>query len=91
MVNLGYAEYITVALHILDTQRPLRLQRRPPTARSQRCLAQNFVFVESTQVHRGQIVSDGVTLRLDRLADDIMVPTRTFAKISEEAEAAYAF
>ncbi len=67
------------------------MQLRPPTTHSQRCLAQNLIFVESAQVHRGQIISGDAALRLDWLAEDTVVLTRTFAKMHEEAEAAYAF
>jgi len=67
------------------------LQLRPPTAHSQCCLAQNLVFVESTQVHRGQIISDDAATRLDRRAEDTVATTCTFAKIIEEADPSYAF
>lgn len=67
------------------------MQLRPPTAHSQRCLAQNLIFVESAQVHRGQIIPGDAAPRLDRRAEDTVATTRTFAKIIEEAEASYAF
>ncbi len=50
-----------------------------------------YVFVEERDLHRGQIVSEDVIARLDRLVEDTIVLTKTYAAIREEKEAAYGF
>jgi len=50
-----------------------------------------YVFVEERDLHRGQIVSEDVVARLDRLVEDTIVLTRTYTAIREEKEAAYGF
>lgn len=54
-------------------------------------VVQSYVFVEEKDLHRHQIVNDDVTLRLDRLVEDTVVLTRTYATIREAKEAAYGF
>ena len=49
------------------------------------------MFVGESDLHRGEIVSHDVLQRLDRLVEDTVVLTRTFASIREERDAAYGF
>lgn len=54
-------------------------------------VVQPYVFVGESDLHRGEIVSHDVLQRLDRLVEDTIVLTRTFASIREERDAAYGF
>ena len=54
-------------------------------------VVQPYVFVGESDLHRGEIVSHDVVQRLDRLVEDTVVLTRTFASIREERDAAYGF
>ncbi|WP_453985569.1 NADPH-dependent FMN reductase [Brevibacterium casei] len=54
-------------------------------------VVQPYVFVEEKDLHRNQIVSSDVIQRLDRLVEDTLMLTRTYAAIREEKEAAYGF
>lgn len=66
-------------------------QLRPILAYMKAHVVQGYVFIESRDVHRGSIISDDVTLRLDRLVEDTVVLARTYAQILAEREAEYAF
>ncbi|MDN5586731.1 MULTISPECIES: NADPH-dependent FMN reductase [Brevibacterium] len=50
-----------------------------------------YVFVEEKDLLRNQIVNDDVLARLDRLVEDTLVLTRTYASMREEKEASYGF
>lgn len=54
-------------------------------------VVQTYAFVEEKDLHRNQIVNDDVIQRLDRLAEDTIVLTRTYSEIREAADAAYGF
>jgi FMN reductase len=54
-------------------------------------VVQPYVFVEESDLHRGEIVSHDVLQRLDRLVEDTVVLTRTYASIREARDAAYGF
>ena len=54
-------------------------------------VVQPYVFVEESDLHRGEIVSHDVLQRLDRLVEDTVVLTRTYATIREARDAAYGF
>ena len=54
-------------------------------------VVQPYVFVEESDLHRGEIVSHDVRQRLDRLVEDTVVLTRTYASIREARDAAYGF
>src|SRR5699024_1404015 len=53
-------------------------------------VVQTYAFVEEKDLHRNQIVNDDVIQRLDRLAEDTIVLTRTYSEIREAADAASA-
>ncbi|MGO1908622.1 MAG: NADPH-dependent FMN reductase [Brevibacterium linens] len=50
-----------------------------------------YVFVEEKDLLRSQIVNDEVIHRLDRLVEDTLVLTQTYASIRDAKEAAYGF
>lgn len=54
-------------------------------------VVQPYVFVEEKDLLRGQIVNNDVIARLDRLVEDTLVLTKTYASIREAKEAAYGF
>ncbi len=66
-------------------------QLRPILTYMKAQVVQSYVFVESKDVHRSEIVSDDVTLRLDRLVEDAVVLSKTYSQMRAEREAAYAF
>ncbi|WP_435653802.1 NADPH-dependent FMN reductase, partial [Corynebacterium stationis] len=54
-------------------------------------VVQPYVFVESADLLRGEIVNHDVLQRLDRLVEDTVVLTQTYQKIRDEKDAAYGF
>ncbi|MGO2644268.1 MAG: NADPH-dependent FMN reductase [Brevibacterium sp.] len=54
-------------------------------------VVQPYVFVEGKDLLRNQIVNDDVIARLDRLVEDTLVLTQTYASIRESKDAAYGF
>jgi len=54
-------------------------------------VVQPYVFVEESDIHRNELVNDDVILRLNRLVEDTVVLTQTYAPIREAKEAAYGF
>ncbi|WP_455675390.1 NADPH-dependent FMN reductase [Pradoshia sp.] len=54
-------------------------------------IVQTYVFIEEKDFHRKDITNDDVLFRLERLVEDTVVLTKTFAKIREEQEAQYDF
>ena len=54
-------------------------------------VVQPYVFVEEKDLLRGQIVNTDVLARLDRLVEDTLVLTQTYASIREAKDAAYGF
>jgi FMN reductase len=54
-------------------------------------VVQSFVFIEAKDIHRGQIVSDDVSLRIERLVEDTVVLTQTYSQMRSAREIAYAF
>ncbi|WP_231442608.1 NADPH-dependent FMN reductase [Brevibacterium zhoupengii] len=54
-------------------------------------VVQPYVFVEEKDLLRGQIVNNDVIARLDRLVEDTLVLTQTYASIREAKDAAYGF
>ena len=54
-------------------------------------IVQTYVFIEEKDFHRGEITNDDVLFRIERLVEDTVVLTETYAKIREEKEASYGF
>ena len=54
-------------------------------------IVQTYVFIEEKDFLRKEIVNDDVLFRLDRLVEDTVTLTETYAKIREEKEATYDF
>ena len=54
-------------------------------------VVQPYVFIEEKDLLRGQIVNNDVIARLDRLVEDTLVLTQTYASIREAKDAAYGF
>ena len=54
-------------------------------------VVQPYVFVEEKDLLRKQIVNTDVIARLDRLVEDTLVLTQTYASIREAKDAAYGF
>ncbi|QHS23993.1 NAD(P)H-dependent oxidoreductase [Virgibacillus sp. MSP4-1] len=50
-----------------------------------------YVFIEEKDFYRREITNDDVLLRLDRLVEDTMVLSETYAKVREAEEAKYDF
>lgn len=81
IVTAGSARHYLTAEH----------QLRPILSYMKAQVVQSYVFIESSDVFRGEIVNDDVTLRLERLVEDTVVLTKTYAQIRAEREAQYAF
>ncbi|MFC4559422.1 NADPH-dependent FMN reductase [Virgibacillus kekensis] len=54
-------------------------------------MVQTYVFIEEMDFYRKEIVNDDVLLRIDRLAEDMVVLSKTFQEIREAKEAEYDF
>ncbi|WP_099332830.1 NADPH-dependent FMN reductase [Actinomyces minihominis] len=66
-------------------------QLRPILTYMKAQVVQSYVFAEGSAIHRGQIISDDVTMRIDRLLEDTVTLTNTYALMRQEREAQYAF
>lgn len=66
-------------------------QLRPILTYMKAQVVQSYVFVEAKDIFRGEIVSDDVTLRIERLVEDTSVLTRAYSQMRLEREAQYAF
>ncbi|RTR27851.1 NAD(P)H-dependent oxidoreductase [Robertmurraya yapensis] len=54
-------------------------------------IVQTYVFIEESDFHRKEIVSDDVLFRIERLVEDTVVLTEAYGKIREEKDAEYDF
>ncbi|TWT07074.1 NAD(P)H-dependent oxidoreductase [Planococcus sp. CPCC 101016] len=81
LVTAGSAKHYMVA----DTQ------LKPILAYMKAQMVQTFVFIVEEDFYQKEIINHDVLFRLERLAEDTVVLTETFAKIREEKEAAYDF
>jgi len=66
-------------------------QLKPILAYMKAQIVQTYVFIEEKDFHHKEIVNDDVLFRIDRLVEDTMVLTETYATIREAKEATYAF
>ncbi|MFZ3577772.1 NADPH-dependent FMN reductase [Virgibacillus sp. DJP39] len=66
-------------------------QLKPILAYMKAQIVQTFVFIEEKDFHRKEITNDDVFFRIDRLVEDTMVLTETYARIREAKEAEYGF
>src|SRR5699024_5850539 len=66
-------------------------QLKPILAYMKAVIVQTYVFIEEQDFHRGEIMNDDVLFRIERLVEDTVVLTETYAKIREEKEASYGF
>src|SRR5699024_7838654 len=66
-------------------------QLKPILAYMKAEIVQTYVFIEERDFHRGEIMNDDVLFRIERLVEDTVVLTETYAKIREEKEASYGF
>ncbi|WP_222842878.1 NADPH-dependent FMN reductase [Bowdeniella nasicola] len=81
IMTAGSAKHYLVAEH----------QLRPILTYMKAQVVQSYVFVEAKDIFRGEIVSDDVTLRIERLVEDTAVLTRAYSHMRLEREAQYAF
>ena len=54
-------------------------------------IVQTYVFIEEKDFHRKEIVNDDVLFRIERLVEDTVVLTESYAKIRKEKEEKYDF
>lgn len=66
-------------------------QLKPILAYMKAQIVQSYVFIEEKDFHRREITDDDVLFRIDRLVEDTVTLTKTYAKIREENEAIYDF
>lgn len=66
-------------------------QLRPILTYMKAQVVQSYVFIEAKDVNRGEIISDDITLRIERLVEDTTVLTRAYSKMRTEREASYSF
>lgn len=66
-------------------------QLKPILAYMKAEIVQTYVFIEERDFHRGEIINDDVLFRIERLVEDTVDLTETYAKIREEKEASYGF
>ncbi|HEV7565212.1 MAG TPA: NADPH-dependent FMN reductase [Microbacteriaceae bacterium] len=81
LVTAGSAKHYLVA----------EQQLRPILTYMKAQVVQSFVFIEAKDIHRGQIVSDDVSLRIERLVEDTVILTQTYSQMRSAREIAYAF
>lgn len=81
LVTAGSAKHYLVA----------ELQLKPILAYMKAQMVQTFVFIEEESFYRKEITDDDALFRIDRLVEDTVVLTETFAKIREAKEAEYDF
>lgn len=66
-------------------------QLKPILAYMKAQMVQTYVFIEEEDFYRKEITNDDVLFRIDRLVEDTVTLTETYAKIREEKEAEYDF
>lgn len=66
-------------------------QLKPILAYMKAQMVQTYVFIEEKDFLRKEIINDDVLFRIERLVEDTIVLTKTFAKIREEQESHYDF
>lgn len=66
-------------------------QLKPILAYMKAQMVQTYVFIEESDFYRKEITNDDVLFRIERLVEDTIVLTKTFAKIREEQESLYDF
>ncbi|GGM26141.1 FMN reductase [Paraliobacillus quinghaiensis] len=54
-------------------------------------IVQTYVFIEEANFYRKELTNDDVLFRIERLVEDTVLLTETYAKIREEKEAEYDF
>lgn len=81
VITAGSPKHFLVAEH----------QLRPILSYMKAQIVQNHVFVESSDIVRGEIINDDVAFRIQRLVEDTVTLQKTYAEIVAEREAAYAF
>jgi len=81
LITAGSSKHYLIAEH----------QLKPILAYMKARIVQTYVFIEEKDFHRKQIVQDDVLFRIQRLVDDTVELTETFAKIREAKDATYGF
>lgn len=66
-------------------------QLRPILTYMKAQVVQSYVFIEAKDIYRGEVTSDDVTMRIERLVEDTAVLTRAYSQMRLEREASYAF
>ncbi|RIW29219.1 NAD(P)H-dependent oxidoreductase [Bacillus salacetis] len=66
-------------------------QIKPILAYMKAQIVQTYVFIEEADFHLKEITSDDVRFRIDRLVEDTVMLTETFAAIREKKEEEYDF
>lgn len=66
-------------------------QLRPILTYMKAQVVQSYVFIEAKDIYRGEVISDDVTLRIERLVEATAVLTRVYSEMRMEREASYAF
>ena len=66
-------------------------QLKPILAYMKAEIVQTYVFIEEKDFYRKEIINDDVLFRIERLVEDTVVLTETYASIREAKEAAYGF
>ncbi|WP_106768875.1 NADPH-dependent FMN reductase [Paenibacillus faecalis] len=66
-------------------------QLKPILAYMKAQIVQTYVFIEDQDFQRKEIVNDDVLFRIERLVEDTVLLTETYAKLREQHEAKYDF
>ncbi|WP_421383502.1 NADPH-dependent FMN reductase [Bacillus salacetis] len=66
-------------------------QIKPILAYMKAQIVQTYVFIEEKDFHMKEITNDDVIFRIERLVEDTIMLTETFAEIREKKEAEYDF
>lgn len=66
-------------------------QLKPILAYMKAQIVQTYVFIEEKDFYRKEIVNDDVFFRIERLVEDTVTLTETYAKIRSDKEAKYDF
>ena len=66
-------------------------QLKPILAYMKAQMVQTYVFIEEADFYRKEITNDDVLFRIERLVEDTVVLTETYAKMREDKEAQYDF
>jgi len=81
LITAGSSKHYLIAEH----------QLKPILAYMKAQIVQTYVFIEEKDFHRKQIIHDDVLFRIQRLVNDTVELTETFAKIREAKDTAYGF